>query len=201
MIDLKPVDLNIYDNFFAVILIWILVYCLDYFLTILGARWYAQGVNQFIDYEGSYELTPAFQQDVDRQRWFSLRFLFYIVLSVIILAVFWSLDAWLLQGSGLFPLLIGALFLREAAILQRHLRSLFTYFAVRNANGLEGRLVYRRWLILQSSGAELLIAALLFFFLFALYGSWFLLGGILACLVTGIQHLVWGFRAKRQATQ
>ena len=194
---MEPIDVNIYKHLFAVIEIWIVIYCLDYFLTILGARLYTQVASQFIVYEGSYELTSVFQSDVNRQRWFSLRFLFYVLLSVLTLVVFWSLDTWLLKGFGLFPLLIGALFLREAAIFLRHLRSIFLYRAVGAGDGLEGRLVYRRWLILQSSGVELITFSFFLLILYLLYGSWFLLGGILGCLVTGIQHLVWGIRTKQ----
>ena len=194
---MKPIDINIYNHLTAVIVIWIFIYCSDYFLTILGARLYASGANQFIVYEGSYELTPVFQRDVDRLRLISPRFLFHLVLSVIILALVWTLDSWILRRQGFFPLLIGSLSLREAAIFQRHLRSMFLYRMAGTGGGLNGRLQYRRWFILQISGVELIVFALFLVFLYLLYGGWFLLGGILACLVTGIQHLVWGIKAKR----
>ena len=50
------------------VLLWI-----DYALTILGARRYRARIAPMHRFEGSYELTPLYQSDVDRLRVFSWR--------------------------------------------------------------------------------------------------------------------------------
>ena len=52
-------------------LLWVVLYSSDYYLTIACARMYqAQNV---IVFEGSYEITPAFQSDVNALRLLSPR--------------------------------------------------------------------------------------------------------------------------------
>jgi lysylphosphatidylglycerol synthetase-like protein (DUF2156 family) len=188
---MAPVDLLLARHVYTLIAVWVLVYGLDYLLTIVGARLHTQGASQHLLYEGSYELTPAFQVDIDRQRLVSPRFLFYVLLSCLLIYLFWYADVVVLGSSGLFALLAGALFLREAAVLMRHFRTIALFEMLKGGRGMDGLVTYRRWLSLRLSGAELLITALLFFVLFLLFGSYFLLGGVLGNLVTGLQHLWW----------
>lgn len=196
---MAAIDLILEENILAVLVIWVLVYVLDYYLTIFGAKLYAQGAKEHILYEGSYELTPVFQRDIDALRLFSPRFFLYVVFSMVVILVFWVLDGWLLGGFGFFALLMGALFLREAAVYMRHFRVIVLYALARDGTGLSGRIRYRRWLLLRSSGAELITFSILFLVLYFLYGSLFTLGGALSCLVTGLQHVWWSRKARKDA--
>lgn len=73
------------SNFFLTslwpgLLVWILLYVSDYTLTITCARLYRNGVNEKLVFEGSYEITPYFQKDIDTLRLASPRFLLILVL-------------------------------------------------------------------------------------------------------------------------
>jgi hypothetical protein len=48
-----------------VILIWIVLYTGDHYLTIIGARLHRK--QNIFEFEGSYELTPECQSDIDGQ--------------------------------------------------------------------------------------------------------------------------------------
>ena len=53
---------------------WAVLHCLDFSLTLVGARARLRGAHEVIRVDGSYELNPLFQKTVDRQRWLSPRF-------------------------------------------------------------------------------------------------------------------------------
>ncbi len=84
---------------------------------------------------------------------------------------------------------VGALLLRECASLLRHARNLLLYLRARRTQEMEGRLHYRRPLILYLSGGELWSFAVLCAILGLTLSSWFFAGGGVACAVTGWQDL------------
>jgi hypothetical protein len=92
--------------------------------------------------------------------------------------------------------LVGAFFLREAAIYIRHIRDIALFLFARGEDSVQGRIEYRRWLTLRISAIELFSFSIFYYFLYQLDRSWFFLGGAFACLVTGIQHLFWASRAR-----
>ena len=57
------------------ILCWAALFISDMHLTVTCARMYQAGVRDHIVFEGSYELTPYHQADIDALRRFSPRFL------------------------------------------------------------------------------------------------------------------------------
>ncbi|HEY6308974.1 MAG TPA: hypothetical protein VI488_21235 [Candidatus Angelobacter sp.] len=67
------------------------LYLLDYYLTIAGARVYRAGAQQTIIFEGSYELTPGYQRDVDQLRWVSRRFIWSLVRMLGLVSLTWWL--------------------------------------------------------------------------------------------------------------
>ncbi len=116
------------------LVVWALLYLLDYYLTIYGARLYRQTASQIIVLEGSYELTPMFQEDVDRLRLFSKQFYARLIAGVIALFAFWLLATRTVIPVETFALLVGALVLREAPIMLRHARNI-TLFRARRCSG------------------------------------------------------------------
>ncbi len=187
------------ENIALSLFIWAIVYLADYYITIYTARLYRDHVQQYIAFEGSYELTPQFQKDVDKLRPFSPRFLFLLTLSLILIWIVWALSTQFLAGPELFAFLLGALLLRHFAVHMRHFRNLFYYRAIRKHGGLEGRVFGRRWLLLRNSAMELLSFAALYGALYVFLPDEFFLGGVLSCLLTGIQHLVMSNRAFKAA--
>ena len=171
-----------------VLLAWTLVYFADYASTILTARLYRQGAYQHILFEGSMELSPAFQDDVDHLRWISPRFIVAWVGSSAGLVAIWWLSVGFLGWVEPMQVVAGALLLREGAILLRHTRNLLIYRRAQMGQELDGTLRYRRSLILFLSGGELWSFAAFYALLGLALSSWFFTGGAIACAVTGWQH-------------
>ena len=176
------------------LLIWGLAYLADYYGTIYVARLMRGTLQEYIQFEGSLELTPVFQKDVNALRWFSPSFLWRWLLSFPLLALLW----WLWTDLGLpqiFYLTIGGLLLRQAAILLRHGRNFALAYLCRTAGSLRGHLEYSRWLSLRLSAAELFGFGALFGLTAIAMESWFFLGGALMCALTGYKH--WTYSRKQ----
>ena len=193
---MTQMDILIADRVLVVIILWAITYILDYYLTILGARLYKDGANRHIVFEGSYELTPAFKEDVDSLLLVSPTFVRNLVLSCGTIFVVWLVDVEFRDGYYIFAGLVGALFLREAAIYVRHIRNIAMFLFARGEDSVRGRIEYRKWFTLRISATELFTFAIFYYLLYQLDRSWFFLGGAIACLVTGIQHWVYASRAR-----
>ena len=176
------------DNLWLASLVWALSYYSDFVLTMHTARLYHAKAREHLDFGGSFELTPAYQADVDRLRRWSPRFWLALLLSMIALGLVWVLSVVVLGLPALFAFLIGALLLRQAAVHMRHARNLVLFRAARDTTDLTGHLAYARPLVYKLSAAEFAAFAALFLLLAAVAGSWFLLGGAVSCANTGLQH-------------
>ena len=168
--------------------VWLLSYAADYYLTLYSARLYRQSAQAHITFEGSFELTPYYQKDIDGLRRVSPRFILAVVWSVLLLELIWYLSVVVVKVPELFQFLLGGLVLREAAVLVRHARNIALFRALRGGQGLHGQVQYARWLSLRQSATELGSFGVLFGLLALALGSWFLAGGAFACLATGAQH-------------
>jgi hypothetical protein len=165
--------------------LWTALYVSDYALTITCARMY--GTQNLIAYEGSFELTPGYQADVNALRRVSPKFIAALCITS---CLWWTL--WLLAARTgfreLYEVPLGALVLAELAVHVRHLRNWFLFSAIVNGKGVEGRVSYPRAFILKASAVELLGFAGLYAILFFLSGSWFLMGGAVKCASLALQH-------------
>jgi hypothetical protein len=166
--------------------VWALLYISDYALTITCARLYRAGINEKLVFEGSYEITPFFQRDIDSLRQVSPRFLAMLFVTTFLLAAVWYLSAQ--SGPELFAFASGSLILLELTVHIRHLRNLFMFRAMSKSDCVRGRIEYSRPFILQMSSDELFIFAAFFLLLFVFTQSWFMLGGAATCLSTAIKH-------------
>src|SRR5262249_55044904 len=139
-----------------------------------------------IVFEGSYEITPVFQADVDALRKMSPRFLVTLVAST---AYVW----WVRQAAGpstgyfdFYIGVLGSLVLLQATVHIRHLRNWFLF--ARGGALIEGRMTYPPSFMLRLSAFDLLLFAGLYFALFVVTASMFTLGGAIACAVLSINH-------------
>jgi len=161
--------------------LWAALYVSDYFLTIACARMY-QAQDKIV-FEGSYEITPLFQADVNALRRLSPRFVIALFATTAYVFVVQRTGG---PSSGLYLGVLGALIIAELTVHIRHLRNWFTF-----TNGLsqiEGRVAYPRGLLLRTSAFELLLFAALYFVLFLATGSLFILGGVVATGVLSLSH-------------
>ncbi len=166
---------------------WSVLYISDYYLTLACARLYRGGVHEKIVLEGSYEITPYFQSDIDSLRKISPRFLVAFLWSLTLLGTMWWLSTQSL--AVIYESVLGAMLSLEAAIHIRHFRNLFLFRASAAADDVRGRIEYSRHLMLRMSAVELSTFAGLFALTFVFTQSWFALGGSLSCLVTAGKHL------------
>ncbi len=174
------------QNWWAGLSVWILLFISDYTLTLVCARLYQKGVRDKIVFEGSYELTPYFQRDIDALRTVSPRFVWALVAMSVVLFVFWQVSRALLVPEMYF-FLLGALILTQLSIHTRHLRNLFLFRAV-NTEAVRGRIGYSRRLSLRASAIDMLTFSGLFFVVFVFTQSWFVLGGAFACGSLAAKH-------------
>jgi hypothetical protein len=174
--------------------VWILLYISDYALTITCARLYRGGVDEKLVLEGSYEITPFFQRDIDSLRLISPRFLAMLLVSTGLLATVWFLSVQ--SGPELYVFASGSLILLELTVHIRHLRNLFIFRAISKSDCVRGRIEYSRPFILQMSSNELFAFSGMFLLLFVFTQSWFVLGGAATCFSTAIKHR----RLARKAT-
>lgn len=179
------------------IVAWSLLYISDHTLTIWCARLYRHGAGEKIVFEGSFELNPLFQKEVDSLRWVSGRFLWLLVLTDVLIALVWWLT-WM-SAPEPYSFLLGAVISIQLAVHVRHLRNLFLFRSMRGTDLVRGRIEYARFLILRMSSVEFLAFSGLFAVLFAFTQSWFMLGGTFACFVTAAKN--WRLARKHAASK
>jgi hypothetical protein len=143
-------------------------------------------VSQKLVFEGSYELTPYFQQDIDSLRIISPRFVAAWVVSGLLLAWVWILS--LQSAREFYAFLLGSMILIELTIHIRHLRNFFMFRGFNDSICVRGRIEYSRPFILKNSSREMFAFSFLYLAVFAFTQSWFVLGGATSCFSTAIKH-------------
>jgi hypothetical protein len=174
------------NNLWPGLTVWSLLYVSDYALTLKCARLYRSGVSEKFVFEGSYEITPFFQRDIDSLKSISPRFLGMLLWGAVLLTAVWLLAKQLVPQLYYFAL--GSMILIQLAIHTRHLRSLFLFRSIINTDQVRGRIEYSRHLLLQMSATELFTFSGLFLLLFVFTQDWFVFGGAASCLSTAMKH-------------
>jgi len=191
-------EVQLHQHLWVGLIIWVALFIGDYAFTITCARLYRRGVNEKIAFEGSFELTPLYQKDIDSLKTFSPRFLLVIVLVVALLSASWYMDS-LVEIPAFYLIVLGNFLGLQFAIHMRHLRNFFLFRAILNSDMVRGRIEYRRPLILSQSSLELFTFAILFAILALFTGSWLILGGTLGCLSTAFKHWQLSRKAMKSA--
>ncbi len=176
----------LFDSLWPGLLIWALLYISDYRLTIICARLYRAGANERMVIEGSYELTPFFQKDIDALKAISPRFIFMLLFGASLMTFVWYVTRD--SVPQMYEFLLGAMILMQLTVHLRHLRNFFTFRAMRYSGDVRGRIEYSRPFILRMSSSELLEFSGFYLLLFAFLQQWFFLGGAVGCLSTGTKH-------------
>jgi hypothetical protein len=168
------------------VIFWIILYTSDYYLTLYSARGFREIGH--IQFEGSFELTPEYQKDIDALNPISKRYLTALALSSLILALIWWLTRFNLYLEFAYPLFLGMFLLLEVAIHLRHFRNVGLIHTARKYGGIEGQIIYKKWFSYRISANDLYIVSVLFLIVAILTYSLFFLGGAITCLATGIRH-------------
>lgn len=165
--------------------VWSLLYTSDYAFTIACARLYRG--QETVIFEGSYEITPLFQRDVDSLRVVSPRFVFMLLLSLGMLGFLWILNE-NSPAPELYQFALGAMIGVELAVHIRHIRNLVLLRTISRPDWVRGRIEYGRMAILRASSWECFAFSCLFAILFTFTRSWFILGGAFGCFSLGVKH-------------
>jgi hypothetical protein len=165
---------------------WALLYISDYALTITCARLYRAQDKYVV--EGSVEITPMFQTDVDTLRRFSPRFAIALSLSLLLLWVVWFQTSRPHELPEAYEFVLGAMILLELAVHMRHMRNWFLFSRVILADRVRGRLEWPRAPMLRAAAFELWMFGLFYTIIFFVTRSWFILGGAVACAMTASSH-------------
>ncbi len=180
------------------VILWIILYTSDYYLTIYAARGFRR-IGHF-QFEGSFELTPQYQKDVDALKPVSkLHIALLVAYSFLILLLWWAIVRWV--GSlQLYNLYLGMFLLIEVAVHLRHLRNVFMVREVERNGGVDGQITYRKWFSYRLSAFEFYLIGSLFLIVAALSFSTFFLGGAIMCVGVGFRHGRLAKKAKQIAT-
>jgi hypothetical protein len=177
------------DSLWPGLFVWTLLYVSDYALTLYCAGLYRSKVRQQLSFEGSYELNPTFQGDVDSGVRVSPRFAFAMVVIWLWISLVWWLTRQAPRWPQAYAFVLGILVLLELAIHVRHIRNLVLFRMGFGPGGVQGQMHYPRAVMLRTSASEFLAFACLFGVAFAVTGSPFLLGGATGAAATGMKHL------------
>ena len=161
--------------------LWAALYVSDYFLTITCARMY-QAQDKIV-FEGSYEITPLFQADVNALRRLSPRFLVALPATTGYVFLVHRIAG---PSSGLYLGVLGAMVLTELTVHIRHLRNWFLFR--KGISSIQGRLAYPRSFLLRMSAVEIFLFAGLYLVLFLMTESPFVLGGAIAAAALSLSH-------------
>jgi len=181
------------------VILWIILYTSDYYLTVYSAR----GLKEIGHFqtEGSFELTPQFQKDIDALKPVSkLHVTLLFIYSLLILGLWWLFDT-LFFYPWLYRLYLGMFLLIEVAVHIRHLRNVFIVREVRKNGGVDGQVTYRKWFSYKLSAFELYLFGALFLMVAAMAYSPFFLGGAIMCVGTGFKHSRMAKKAKQLPSQ
>jgi hypothetical protein len=164
-------------------LAWAALYCSDYFMTITCARLYR--MQDKVEFEGSYELNPLFEREIDALRRISPRFLVLLIVTTLALFLMGTLAGPEMHGFYVFAL--GAALLTQLTVHVRHLRNWMFFRHARLPDAIRGHLEYRRAVILRTSAFEILEFGVLYAFIYAFTPAGpFVLGGAFACALMSI---------------
>jgi hypothetical protein len=175
----------LFEHAWTGLVVWGLLYVSDYTLTIVCARLY--GRQETIVFEGSYEITPFYQRDIDSLRVVSPRFIFILLLTLGFLGFLWILSE-SSPAPELWQFALGALIGVQLVVHLRHLRNLVLFRSINSKGLVRGHIEYSRSVVLRASSWECFAFSGFLLTLFAFTRSWFILGGAVACFSLGVKH-------------
>lgn len=189
-----------FDSLPLALLLWLIIYPLDYFLTIYSSRLWYTYAKVHLEFEGSYELNLYYRADVDARKKVSNRFLLIFILGGAWLAIMWWASHWL-NLPQFFGACAGFLLLMELVVISGHVQNIILFRAIKESVGaLEGHVRYARWLSVDITAWKFGYWALVFLLLTFLTASWFFGGGVVSCLNIFIRYHRFSQRLRKQPT-
>jgi hypothetical protein len=192
------IDWVVYDWAPAVIGLVVATFFADYSLTHLGAR-LSDGARDRWSVEGSYEMNPAWEGQIDSGRWFGWRVLAVPALLAIALAAVRLLadfeGYWLVPGF--FGLAAGTMLLLQAPVLMVHGANLLSFHDLADPTALEGGVRYSRWYVYRQAALLIGSFGVMWLVLWLPSQQLFFLGGAASCLTFAYRMARLGAAARR----
>jgi hypothetical protein len=191
-------DATIFDWGPAVAVVSVVAFALDWSLTHVGARAF-QRVRHIWDVEGSYELNPTWQAEVDAGRRFSWRAAAVALLLFVLLVAMWLVVEISSLGASFFAFAAGAVLLVQAPTLLLHAANLQTFRTLADPTAVQGAIRLSRWYVYDQSAWAYARFALLWLVLWPPSQQLFFAGGALGCGLLGFRMLGLGRRLRPTA--
>jgi hypothetical protein len=185
-----------FDSLPLALVLWLIVYVADYYLTIYGRRLWLKNAKDYLVFAGSYELNPYYQKDIDADRLLSRRFIFSLSFGIVWLVLMW-LSTRYLKIPQVFPAAVGFLILQEVVIISTHIQNvrLFTLAAADGA--VQGQITYARWVGMDGTAWKFAYWGIVFLVLALVMGNWFFIGGTVSGLNNFIRFRRRGLRMRQ----
>ena len=178
------IDRVLFDWAPLAILAVVAAFFADYLLTHAGAR-ASQGVRERWSVEGSYELNPTWERQIDSGQLFGVRVFIVPALLGAVLAlarlIAWPWDEF--TDPAFFGFAVGSIALLQAPILLVHGANLQTFTDLAVPSAAEGGVRYSRWFAYRSTAGHLARFGVLWIVLWVPSQQAFFLGGALSCVV------------------
>lgn len=181
--------------------LWLVLHCADYLLTIATARLRARGdLGKRVEMGGSIELNPLFVQAVEKGQWVSRRFLLTLGFGALVFPLAVAYFDWVVELGevdirGLPEAVCGALVVTRFAIISIHLQNLVLFrrmLHVPEASIVSLR--YDRGTVMMMTRARKLEMAAFCALSALVSGRPFFLGGLAATLGLVAMLFLWGRR-------
>jgi len=181
------------------VVLWVILYISDYYLTLYSARGFRE-IGHF-QFEGSFELTPQYQKDIDALNPISKLHIILLILYSLLIVFIWWFTQYFPYLHWAYLLYLGMFLLLEVAVHVRHLRNVSLIREIQRNGGVQGQISYRKWFTYRISAFEFYLSAVLFLIIAALTYSLFFVGGAIMCFGTGFKHSRMAKKAKSNPPQ
>jgi hypothetical protein len=168
--------------------LWLGLFLLDNYLTVLVARRYDTQEHRVIEFEGGYELTPQYKEEIAQHKLLGPAFLRSLVIFTSMFVVIRLLVrmAWL--PVALFELSIGGAVLLSCAVNVRHAQNLVFFGLIPVPEPPSGSIRYPSTFSYRGSAIGFFVFGLLYLLLSGIFLSWFIFGGAIACMLIAFSH-------------
>lgn len=170
---------------------WVVLFCLDYALTLWAARMYQANAGKHYSFSGGYELNQFFSEDIAKLRPFSFRFFLMLLFVVGLMLISFVI------GPEMFELTWGMFIGLQLSVLSRHVLNLTMFYYASRSAGVEGRIQIEHWLSLRLASIESLTFSLVFIAIYFLADKTFLLGGSAGCLLLALRLLADSYQQRK----
>lgn len=175
--------------------LWMMLFVLDDYLTVLIAKRYDKQDPHLIEFEGGYELTPQYKDEIAHHRLFGPAFLRSLIIYTIALSLVWYIVSLEWLPAAFFQFFIGATILMSASVNVRHAQNLVFFGLIPVPEHPSGKISYPSSFSYRGSAVGFLAFGTLYLGLAILMRSWFFSGGAFACGVVGMSHWIYSNRA------